>query len=192
LFPVIEEETRFLDEITPEPISRKSKRKRNGKGNISDIPKDVKPVTRLSDDLYALHRFFNVDIPPDRLVRGKSIFVVWYGFGDALKAGFGASWEGADEINHRSGTWDRDTANESSSLRDLEREGERKHMRRMMWPKQMLHNRSLCTEERQATSPWLPPAQDRTNNLTIAMFYQISWNYQYLQRFENFCIHTVL
>ena len=63
LFPAIEEEMRFLDEITPEPISRKSKRKKNGKGNRSDIPKDVKLVTRLSDDRYALHRFFNVDIP---------------------------------------------------------------------------------------------------------------------------------
>ena len=56
-------------------------------------PDLVKAVPRLKDDLLVLQQFLNSPTPPWRFVRGKRIVSVRYGFGDAAKSGFGASFE---------------------------------------------------------------------------------------------------
>jgi len=67
-------------------------------------PKFVKGVPRLSHDLLVLTNFFDVDKAPWRFVRGKTVHVVRYGFGDASKAGFGSTLEtenGSQSSNFR-------------------------------------------------------------------------------------------
>ena len=56
-------------------------------------PAEVSPVPRLRHDITALKSFLSTPTPPWRFVRGKLIMSVQYGFGDASKAGFGASFE---------------------------------------------------------------------------------------------------
>ena len=96
---------------------RIGKRKR-GKDK-RDVPDWVTPVPAMKKDLEALMKIFETATPPDRLIRGKSINVVKYGFGDASKAGFGASWEGKSGIRYRYGVWGADMDDESSNLREF-------------------------------------------------------------------------
>ena len=80
----------------------------------------MKPVPRLFDDLTALNMSFKPDVPPWRFVRGKNIFVVRYGFGDASKSGFGSTIMKADGITYRYGIWANDGRKASSNFRELE------------------------------------------------------------------------
>jgi len=82
-------------------------------------PPKVKAVPRLLHDLNALWTFFQVDTPPWRYVRGKRVCVVRYGFGDASKGGFGASFEGTQGIWYRLGVWGSDSSDDSSNFREL-------------------------------------------------------------------------
>jgi len=79
----------------------------------------VRIVPRLKSDLLVLTKLFELDTPPDRLIRGFSIDVARYGFGDTSKAGFGASWQEKNGISHRFGTWGKDVAAASSNFCEL-------------------------------------------------------------------------
>lgn len=76
-------------------------------------------VGRLRDDLKVLAGYFKYPLPPRRLVRGKGVMVVKYGFGDASGTGFGASWEEGDGIRYRFGVWGKDNEGRSSNYREL-------------------------------------------------------------------------
>jgi len=82
-------------------------------------PERVKVVPRLRDDLNALQVLFAEEVPQQRLVRGKALTFVLYGFGDASGGGFGSSWETAQGVRYRYGTWGRDEEDASSNLREL-------------------------------------------------------------------------
>lgn len=83
-------------------------------------PTKVIPVPRLHDDLIALKAFLDAEKPPWRLVRGNQVAAVQYGFGDASKSGFGATFELPDEsVWFRFGVWGSDEQTESSNFREL-------------------------------------------------------------------------
>ena len=82
-------------------------------------PERVKVVPRLRDDLNALRALFSGEVPQQRLVRGKALTFVLYGFGDASGGGFGSSWETAQGVRYRYGTWGRDEEDASSNFREL-------------------------------------------------------------------------
>lgn len=90
------------------------------KTDIPKPPKFIMAVPRLHNDLKALHSFFDSDTPPWRFVRGKTIYLVRYGFGDASKSGFGSTIETAKGISYRYGTWGIDCESKSSNFRELE------------------------------------------------------------------------
>ena len=80
----------------------------------------VTAVKRLRFDLLALGNLFKSLEPPLRLVRGRSILVARYGFGDASGSGFGASWTGRDGmVSYRYGIWGTDEGSQSSNYREL-------------------------------------------------------------------------
>lgn len=81
---------------------------------------DSTAVKRLKCDLDTLKKYFNSSLPPKRLVRGKRVMTVHYGFGDASGSGFGSSWEVNDSIQYRYGTWGRDKDDSSSNYRELQ------------------------------------------------------------------------
>ena len=77
-------------------------------------------VKRLRWDLLALGNLMASVVPPLRLVRGKKLMLVRYGFGDASGSGFGASWkENDDGILYRHGVWGTDVSTKSSNFREL-------------------------------------------------------------------------
>jgi hypothetical protein len=80
---------------------------------------ETKTVERFVSDLEALNSFFSSDKPPRRLVRGRYIFIVRYGFGDASGGGFGATWESSEGIKYRFGIWGTDNTDKSSNYREL-------------------------------------------------------------------------
>ena len=120
LFLAMEEEMED-EELDTEERTRSGKMpaKTNGKTSRSSVPGRVNPVPRLSRDLTALQRLFSEEHPPLRLVRGHLLNAVKYAFGDASKAGFGASWVSDKGVKYRFGTWGRDMDNSSSNLREL-------------------------------------------------------------------------
>lgn len=88
-------------------------------GSLSKAPSKVDASGRLEGDVQALKTLFGNRTPPNRLVRGKGVRTVRYGFGDASKAGFGSSWESKDGIRYRYGVWDESLSEGSSNLREL-------------------------------------------------------------------------
>jgi hypothetical protein len=101
-------------------------------------PDKVLMVPRMKQDLEILAAMFANDRPARRLVRGKKIARVLYGFGDASGTGFGASWvspehshEGATalqgdgglscspKVNYRFGRWGSEMDGSSSNFREL-------------------------------------------------------------------------
>ena len=88
--------------------------------NTNDPPRYVTAVSRLRDDVSVLSTFLDQEIAPWRFIRGDRIGVVQYGFGDAAKAGFGASFEDRDgSLWYRLGVWGKDEEEESSNYREL-------------------------------------------------------------------------
>ena len=80
----------------------------------------VTAVKRLKFDLLALGNFFKTIEAPLRLVRGKRILVVRYGFGDASGSGFGSSWiDKNGSTSYRYGVWGTDMQSQSSNYREL-------------------------------------------------------------------------
>ena len=91
----------------------------------SDRPVMVKTVPRLAPDLLALTELFEGKVPAQRLVRGDSVQVAKFAFGDASGGGFGSSWEAngsnkeVEEVAYRFGTWDETSSAQSSNYREL-------------------------------------------------------------------------
>ena len=88
-----------------------------------DAPANVSMSNRMGTDLEALNRFFDQEEPPRRRVRGNARLEVYYGFGDASGAGFGAT---LDQISgqptdtfYRFGQWCSAESEESSNYREL-------------------------------------------------------------------------
>ncbi len=81
---------------------------------------DASKVKRFSDDLNELLNLMRAEKPPRRLVRGKNVVLVKYGFGDASGCGFGASWESDKGISFRMGIWSEEVnKDKSSNFREL-------------------------------------------------------------------------
>ncbi len=85
-----------------------------------DHPAEVFPVRRLGLDLLALRTFLSTETPPWRFVRGGRACIAQYGFADAAKSGFGATFETKEGSTwYRLGVWSEDERNESSNFREL-------------------------------------------------------------------------
>ena len=83
-------------------------------------PEFLIPVPRLSHDLKALKSFLSSIKVPWRFVRGNKIGMALYGFGDASKAGFGATIQEHDgKIWFRLGVWGSVLEDETSNFREL-------------------------------------------------------------------------
>ena len=77
-------------------------------------------VPHLKDDLQVLNVFSSKKSPPWRFARGNNIVSVHYGFRDAAKAGFGASFQLSDSnVWFRTGVWGTDEESNSSNFREL-------------------------------------------------------------------------
>jgi hypothetical protein len=74
----------------------------------------------VENDVTALVELLKGPVPSLRLVRGKGITVVRYGFGDASKAGFGSSWLSSGGIKYWLGIWSALEAENSSNWRELQ------------------------------------------------------------------------
>jgi hypothetical protein len=87
----------------------------------------------MKQDVEVVSCMFAAAMPAKRLVRGNKVARVLYGFGDAIGAGFGASWmmsaeggEGETEqstkkIRYRFGRWGSDVEGASSNYRELKK-----------------------------------------------------------------------
>ena len=67
-----------------------------------------KILKRLRNDLLALDKLLGGSSPPHRLIRGRGMTEIIYGFGDASGLGFGSSWEnlhGNRGVEYRVGVW---------------------------------------------------------------------------------------
>ena len=84
-----------------------------------DAPTFVRSVPDFRLYLRALSSLFNGDLPALRLVRGSSVNIVSYGFGDASGAGFGSSWMDGDSLVFRVGVWNKEGTDTSSNYREL-------------------------------------------------------------------------
>lgn len=93
-------------------------------------PPTVRMVDRMRRDVEVLMCMFDRQTPSRRLVRGRDIARVLYGFGDASGAGFGASWTEPmwksdsskgekPSIRYRFGRWGSDAEDASSNYREL-------------------------------------------------------------------------
>lgn len=102
-----------------------------------DAPDEVTAVPDFELYLNALLYLFQSEIPQYKLVRGASIGLVGYGFGDASGSGFGASWQTTTEVPvFRIGMWNKAGLDSSSnfkefenSVKTLEEMGERNELR---------------------------------------------------------------
>jgi len=97
-----------------------SGKKRGRKGKPKTQPERIVAVPRLQEDIFALTRLFSQSSPSERLIRGTAISEACYGFGDASKAGFGASWARTGGIKYRLGIWGKDEAENTSNWRELQ------------------------------------------------------------------------
>ena len=91
------------------------------------------PVPRFKDDVAALLRLTDFDLPPLRVVRPTQVVQVFYGFGDASGKQFGATLSenyncrghlsgpahGSDRIRCRIGLWSPEVEEESSNYKEL-------------------------------------------------------------------------
>jgi hypothetical protein len=81
-------------------------------------PPFVTPVPRLKNDLLSLLALFSSPSPPLRYIRSTNIMETKYGFADASRAGFGASFSEGDDIHYTHGIWAVEE-NRSSNFREL-------------------------------------------------------------------------
>ena len=87
-------------------------------------PNLVRAVEGLLNDVRALEQLFSSPVPTKRLMRGKKLMRVVYGFGDASGSGFGGTWTAkqadgstAPAIKYRFGLWGSDMDSSSSNDR---------------------------------------------------------------------------
>jgi hypothetical protein len=79
----------------------------------------VTGVPRLQQDLRALSTLFNPLVPPRQVARSNEVMLVWYGFGDASRTGFGSSFITPTGTKVWTGLWGRDLSHQSSNFREL-------------------------------------------------------------------------
>jgi hypothetical protein len=85
-----------------------------------EIPEYVAAVPRFEMDVDALIALTQSPVPPVQRVRFSKTASVYYGFGDASKAGFGATIQIGDQIKYQYGQWSTEVSeNESSNWREL-------------------------------------------------------------------------
>ena len=80
-----------LDDMEAEIMDELSGKIKELRTGDEEGAEEVKSVPRLRGDLEPLKRLTEDVEPPRRVVRGKEIGTVRYGFGDACRGGFGAS-----------------------------------------------------------------------------------------------------
>ena len=88
----------------------------------SDAPKLTTASSRFAHDVRAFDTLFQGDEPVKRLIRGRNLWEVIYGFGDASGSGFGSSFVKAGDENKiyfRFGRWGSDLDDSSSNFREL-------------------------------------------------------------------------
>ena len=117
----IDEPEDVINADWPDPISLEEGRREEKKASVSqEHPDTVFAVTRLNEDVNALSVLLAKEIAPWRFVRGDKVALAQYGFGDAAKSGFGATFEDRDgNIWFRLGVWGDDTESQSSNWREL-------------------------------------------------------------------------
>lgn len=81
----------------------------------SEGPEFVRPVPRFRDDLSALQRLTAAEVPLRMRARARKAAGAFYGFGDASRAGFGASIKMGDELWVEYGNWSREVRESSTS-----------------------------------------------------------------------------
>lgn len=102
-----------------DPLTMEQVRAR-GKMVHTDHPSELRPAPRLKQDVEAFMTLLSQDQALWRFVRGGSVAIAHYGFGDASKSGFGASiGEDSGELWYRLGIWGTDESEESSNYREL-------------------------------------------------------------------------
>lgn len=104
--------------------------KRENKYEEEVNPKSVCMVPQMITDVHFLRDMFANEQPTRRLIRGRKIAGIIYGFGDASGAGFGASWVDGTQLNrdarsngsprtsvvkYRFGRWGKEVGEGSSS-----------------------------------------------------------------------------
>lgn len=109
----------FLGEVSETKAGFEQALKSHLASGEKDAPERVKGVFRLRRDLDSLNLLMKSDTPPLRLIRGRQLSYVLYGFGDASGAGFGSSWEDKEGICYRFGVWGKDAQGKSSNYREL-------------------------------------------------------------------------
>jgi hypothetical protein len=83
------------------------------------MPKYVKCVPRLREDVEALRVLTLAAEPPKLSVRCQKLAAVYYGFGDASGKAFGSTFQFGDEIVYRYGQWCSAIQEESSNYKEL-------------------------------------------------------------------------
>jgi hypothetical protein len=109
----------FLGEVAENKVGFEQALQSYLEEDDTDAPARVKGVNRLKRDLTSLQHIMKSSTPPLRLIRGKQLSYVLYGFGDASGAGFGSSWENKDGVCYRFGVWGKDAHGRSSNYREL-------------------------------------------------------------------------
>jgi hypothetical protein len=86
----------------------------------AEAPGCVEAVPRLDFDIDASLKLLEAEQPPLNRVRAKATAKVYYGFGDALGCGFGATIQIGEEIVFEYGQWTQEvTETKSSNWREL-------------------------------------------------------------------------
>jgi hypothetical protein len=82
-------------------------------------PEFVSPVPRLALDLEGLLTLLHLETLPAHVIHSQDVVSVFYGFGDALGAGFGDTMLTPQGVTYRSGIWSDDLRSKSSSYQEL-------------------------------------------------------------------------
>ena len=111
--------SQWIDPIGLDEVEIPPPRNKFRKAGI-DPPDFVVAVPRLKYDLAALMELLERDTAPWRFIRGAKVGIAQYGFGDAAKSGFGATFEDSEgNIWFRLGVWGNETNEHSSNWREL-------------------------------------------------------------------------
>ena len=83
-------------------------------------PEFVRVLPQLKTDAQVLKTLIlDLEEAPHRVVRGGHVMEVFYGFGDASKPGFGATFVKGEQVHYRYGQWCTEVMEESSNYREL-------------------------------------------------------------------------
>ena len=98
------EEISWVESYSAADVEREEHHGKNHKG--VDPPEVVVAVPRLKKDVSALMELLGQEVAPWRFIRGDKVGSAQYGFGDAAKSGFGATFEDSEgNIWFRLGVW---------------------------------------------------------------------------------------